>query len=84
MAKEKNTCTKPLKLMWYGEYKVNKPNINEGEYVDKEIADKLLKALEQVQKRLDYLISITPTGDLRNSICDDNILALTAILDATE
>ena len=82
--KEISTCTNPLQLKWYGEYKVNKPNICDGEYVDKEIADSLLKALEQAQKRLDYLIGITPSGELRNDICDDNIMALTAILDATK
>lgn len=84
MVKESSTCQNPLKLRWVGEYKVNKSNLNDGEYVDKEIADNLLKALEQAQKRLDYLIGLVPTSELRNEICDDNIMALSAILDATK
>ena len=84
MEKQNNNCTNPLKLRWYGEYKVNKPNITDCELVDKEVADRLLNALKHAQKRLDYLISITPTGDLRNEICDDNILAVTAIFEAED
>lgn len=82
MKKQNNNCTNPLKLRLVGQYKVNKPYIDDCELVDKEIADGLLNALKLAQKHLEYLILITPTGDLRNKICDDNILALTAIFEA--
>lgn len=47
-----NNCKSPLKLTFSPQlfvgYKVNKPNIETCELVDKEIADELLKALQEL------------------------------------
>ena len=39
----------------------------------------LLKVCEILQKRLERLINLTPTGNLRKYLTDDNILALQTI-----
>jgi hypothetical protein len=45
----KHTLNSPLKLTWDGhEYKVNKSNVEGGEFVSKEIAKDLLEALYSV------------------------------------
>ena len=36
-------------------------------------APKMLQALILQQQRLEMLINLTPTGDLRNQLCDENI-----------
>jgi len=48
-----NTCKNPLKITYnpHTGYKVNKPNDQSGEYVDKEIADKMLHALIDIRER---------------------------------
>jgi hypothetical protein len=50
-----NTCENPLKLTYSKQflvgYKVNKPSDQSGEYVDKKIADDLLKALINLRER---------------------------------
>ena len=46
-----NNITSPLKLTWKEQewqYKTNKPHDQSGEYVDKQIADNLLSALENL------------------------------------
>lgn len=54
MEKERNTCFSPLILRWTnGEYRVNKPQDQSGEYVDKAIADELLGALVIFCKRVE-------------------------------
>lgn len=46
---------------------------------DKEIISELLATTIQLQRRMDYLIGLVPSGDLRNAICDENINALNLI-----
>ena len=47
-------------------------------------APELLENLVILQKRLEYLINITPSGEQRNLLTEDNIQALLAIKKATE
>lgn len=50
-----NTCANPLKLSWNDtvfQYKVNKPQDQSGQYVDKAIADALLKELQELKDRI--------------------------------
>lgn len=46
--KSKHTIKDPLILTFSGEYKVNKPNDNSGEYVSKEFAEELLDANKEL------------------------------------
>jgi len=47
-------------------------------------APELLEALIILQKRLEMLINLTPTGEKRNQLTEDNIKALLAIKKAIE
>ena len=49
-----------------------------------EITKELLEALIKLQLRLEQLIIITPTGENRNSMTEDNINALITIEKATK
>lgn len=52
-----NNCSNPLTLKFGSEYKVDKPGDQSGEYVDKQVADRLLSACEWALsqfKRLAY------------------------------
>ena len=49
-----------------------------------EITKELLEALIKLQLRLEQLIIITPTGESRNAMTEDNINALTVIKKATQ
>lgn len=42
---------------------------------------KLFKTVVELQKKLDMLISLTPTGDRRNDLCDLNIQTLCLLED---
>lgn len=47
-----NTITSPLTLRWddvTSQYKVSKPNDQSGEYVDKKIADELVKQIDNLR-----------------------------------
>lgn len=46
-----NNILSPLKLSWNGsEYKVNKPNDQSGEYVDKKIVDEMYEICKEILK----------------------------------
>lgn len=50
--KSKHTIKYPLILTFSGEYKVNKPNDNSGEYVSKEFAEELLESNKELLEAL--------------------------------
>lgn len=54
------------------------------ELVKLEIIPELLEMLRILQKRLEILINLTPTGDKRNQLTEENILTLHLIQKATE
>ncbi len=47
-----------------------------------EKAPELLEAVINLQKRLEFLINLTPSGIERNSMCDENLIALELIYSA--
>lgn len=52
---------------------------NLGQVYNIDKLEEVVNSLEQLQKRLELLISATPTGVLRNNLCDENIAALQAL-----
>lgn len=51
---------------------------------DKEIIAELLATTIKLQKHLDMLILLTPSGDRRNELTNDNILVANLIQEAKE
>ncbi len=49
-------------------------------YSNKKNAE-ILNALKHSQKALELAINATPTGDLRNELCDANILVTQTLID---
>lgn len=65
--KTEHTPENPLVLKFDGEYKVNKPNDQSGEYVSKSYAEQLEKANEELRDKLSeclqVIIALSPDSD---------------------
>lgn len=67
----KNNCTTPLKLTWdsvSNQYKVNKPDDQSGEYVDKSVANDLLLHLLHLKQICEEEIPEFNIPDLNKAI----------------
>ncbi len=76
-----NNTSSPLKLRWddlTSQYKVNKPNDQSGEYVDKKIADEMYETLKKINVALcdiPHEDSVTMRIKMRISGVIDKVIA---------